>query len=139
MKRFLFPLHRVHHYRRSQADLERARLIALEAELNQLRQQLDSLNLSFKDELRIVLPNPQARAELGRYRMVVETKAIQINRHLAEKQSQIAKQKELYVKANQAAEILTKLKDRQKHNWDLDLQKELDSLAMDSYLSRWKQ
>ena len=139
MKRFLFPLHRVLHYRRSQADLERARLIALEAELNQLRQQLDSLNLSFKNELRIVLPNPQARAELGRYRMVVETKAIRINRHLAEKQSQIAKQKELYVKANQAAEILTKLKDRQKHNWDLDLQKELDSLAMDSYLSRWKQ
>ena len=139
MKRFLFPLYRVLHYRRSQADLERARLIALEAELNQLRQQLDSLNLSFRDELRIVLPNPQARAELGRYRMVVETKAIQINRHLAEKQSQIAKQKELYVKANQAAEILTKLKDRQKHNWDLDLQKELDSLAMDSYLSRWKQ
>ena len=139
MKRFLFPLHRVLHYRCSQADRERARLIALEAELNQLRQQLDSLNLSFQDELRIVLPNPQARAELGRYRMVVETKAIQINRQLAGKQSQIAKQKELYVKANQAAEILTKLKDRQKHNWDLDLQKELDSLAMDSYLSRWKQ
>ncbi len=139
MKRFLFPLHRVLLYRRTQADLEKARLVTLEAELSQLRHQLDTLNQSFQNELRIVLPNPQARTELGRYRMVVETQALQLNRQITGKQSEIAKQNELYVKANQAAEVLTKLKDRQKHNWDQDLQKELDSLAMDSYLSRWKQ
>ncbi len=139
MKRFLFPLQRVLVYRRSQADFEKARLVTLEEELNQLRHQLDSLNQSFLAELRTVLPNPHARAELGRYRMVVETQAIQINQKMVDKQSQIAKQKEFYVKANQASEVLTKLKDKQKRNWDQDLQKELDSLAMDSYLSRWKQ
>ena len=139
MKRFLFPLHRVLVYRCSQADLEKAKLVALDAELSQLRHQLDTLNQSFQIELQIVLPNPQARAELGRYRMVVETQALQLNRQITEKQSRIAKQKELFVKANRAAEVLTKLKNKQKHTWDQDLQKELDSLAMDSYLSRWKQ
>lgn len=139
MKRFLFPLHRVLVYRCSQADFEKAKLVALDAELSQLRHQLDTLNQSFQIELRIVLPNPQARAELGRYRMVVETQALQLNQQITEKQSRIAKQKELFVKANRAAEVLTKLKNKQKHNWDQDLQKELDSLAMDSYLSRWKQ
>ena len=68
MKRFLFPLHRVLVYRCSQADLEKAKLVALDAELSQLRHQLDTLNQSFQIELRIVLPNPQARAELSRYR-----------------------------------------------------------------------
>ena len=139
MKRFLFPLHRVLLYRRSRSDFEKARLIALEAELSLIRHQLDALNQSFQKELRSVLPTPRARAELGRYRMVIEIQSLQLNLKISEKQSQIVKQKELYVKANQAAEVLTRLKDKQKHNWDQQFQKELDNLAMDSYLSRWKQ
>ncbi len=138
MKRFHFSLERVLSYRRSQADLEKAKLAALESELSIIREELATLVESFQNELRNVLPNPVDRAELGRYRMVVETQAMRIERRIAEKQAQLLRQKELFVKANQAAEVLTKVKDKQKKTWENELQKELDSLAMDSYLSRWK-
>jgi len=139
MKRFQFSLERVLTYRRSQADLEQAKLVALEAEASKIRAQMTALNESFQAEVRSVRPHPTDRAELGRYRMVVEGQAIRFHQKLLEKLGQIQKQRELYVKANQSAEVLTKVKTKQKKTWDLELQKELDSLAMDSYLSRWKQ
>ena len=138
MKRFQFSLERVLTYRRSQADIEQSKLAALETELTAIREELAKLNAAFQQEVRTVLPNPIDRAELGRYRMVVETQTIRLNQRIAEKQAQVLKQRELYVKANQAAEVLTKVKEKQKKNWEQELQKELDSLAMDSYLARWK-
>lgn len=138
MKRFNFSLERVLIYRRSQADVEKARLVALESELGQIREELNNLHETFLNEVRRVQPNPIERAELGRFRMVVESQTIRIQQRIIEKQSEIANQKALYVKANQAAEVLTKVKDKQKKTWDQELQKELDSLAMDSFLSRWK-
>lgn len=138
MKRFNFSLERVLIYRRSQADVEKAKLVALESELSKIRDELSTLHDAFLNEVRRVEPNPIERAELGRFRMVVETQTIRIQQRILEKQGEIANQKALYVKANQAAEVLTKVKDKQKKTWDQELQKELDSLAMDSFLSRWK-
>jgi hypothetical protein len=88
--------------------------------------------------VRRVQPDPVERAELGRFRMVVESQTIRISQRIGEKQKQIAFQKDLYIKANQAVEVLTKVKEKQKKTWDQELQKELDSLAMDSFLSRWR-
>lgn len=138
MKRFNFSLERVLVYRRSQAELEKAKLVSLESELAKMREELTTLMESFQQELRSVLPNPADRAELGRYRMIVETQSIRIRQRIAEKQSQVESQKDKYVKANQAAEVLSKVKDKQKIAWTQEFQKELDSLAMDSFLSRWK-
>ena len=138
MKRFNFSLERVLVYRRSQADLEKAKLAAMEAELSKIREELTTLHDTFLNEVRRVQPDPIERAELGRFRMVVESQTIRIQQRIFEKQKQIDTQKDLYVKANQAAEVLTKVKEKQKKTWDQELQKELDSLAMDSFLSRWK-
>ncbi len=138
MKRFNFSLERVLTYRRSQADIEKAKLVALEFEMSRIREELSALHEAFLDEVRRVQPNPTERAELGRFRMIVETQTIRIQQRINEKQSQIDSQKQVYVKANQAAEVLTKVKDKQRKTWDQELQKELDSLAMDSFLSRWK-
>jgi hypothetical protein len=138
MKRFSFSLERVLVYRRSQADLEKAKLAAMEAELSKIREELATLHDTFLNEVRRVQPDPIERAELGRFRMVVESQTIRIQQRIFEKQKQIDIQKDLYVKANQAAEVLTKVKEKQKKTWDQELQKELDSLAMDSFLSRWK-
>jgi flagellar biosynthesis chaperone FliJ len=138
MKRFSFSLERVLVYRRSQADLEKAKLAAMEAELSKIREELATLHDTFLNEVRRVQPDPIERAELGRFRMVVESQTIRIQQRIFEKQKQIDIQKDVYVKANQAAEVLTKVKEKQKKTWDQELQKELDSLAMDSFLSRWK-
>ncbi len=138
MKRFNFTLERVLTYRRSEADVEKAKLVALESELSKIHEELKTLHETFLDEVRRVQPDPAERAELGRFRMIVESQTIRIQQRINEKQSQIDNQKQLYVKANQAAEVLIKVKDKQKKSWDQDFQKELDSLAMDSFLSRWK-
>ncbi|MBM3759461.1 MAG: hypothetical protein FJW36_04365 [Acidobacteria bacterium] len=139
MKRFAFPLERVLTYRRNQADLEQAKLVSLEGEIQKLREDFNGLQASFAEEVRNVRPNPVDRAELGRYRMVVETQSIRLEQRIREKQVQVERQKQVYIQANQAAEVLVKVRDKQKKSWEKELQKELDSLAMDSYLARWKQ
>ncbi|MFN7541600.1 MAG: hypothetical protein ACK5TN_02240 [Acidobacteriota bacterium] len=139
MKRFQFPLERVLRYRRSQADLEQAKLSRLEGELAKLRRQRQDLIEGFQAELRQAGASSLRRLELGRYRMVVERQAQRLDQAIAEKSQQVAGQREVYRKVNQAAEVLQKVKGKQYLNWEKELAKELDALAMDSYLSRWKQ
>ncbi|MBZ2186132.1 MAG: hypothetical protein K7J46_15585 [Bryobacter sp.] len=139
MKRFQFPLERVLRYRRSQADLEQAKLSRLEGELAKLRRQRQDLIEGFQAEVRQAGASSLRRLELGRYRMVVERQAQRLDQAIAEKAQQVAGQREVYLKANQAAEVLQKVKGKQYLNWEKELAKELDALAMDSYLSRWKQ
>ncbi len=139
MKRFQFPLERVLRFRRTQAEVEQAKLTKLETEMSQLRQKRSEVVEAFRTEVQRVGADSRERLELGRYRMVVETQLLRLDQSIAEKAKQVAAQKNLYVKAKQAAEVLDKVKDKQYKNWEKDLQKELDALAMDSYLSRWKQ
>jgi flagellar export protein FliJ len=139
MKRFQFPLERVLRYRRTQADLVRAKLSRLEAELAKMRQDRRDVMEGFQAEVRQADASSSQRLELGRYRMVVEIQVQRLDQAIGAKAKEVAAQRELYVKANQAAEVLDKVKGKQYERWEQDLAKELDSLAMDSYLSRWKQ
>lgn len=99
MKRFQFSLERVLKYRRSQADLEQARLAALEAELSKIREQIQSLANNFKHAVSTVAPHPADRAELGRYRMIIESQTAKLQHNLIAKQSQIDTQRAAYLKA----------------------------------------
>ena len=139
MKQFGFRLERVLAYRRAQAGAEKAKLSVIEAELLARRTALDEINADFAQEVRQVSPTPAARVELGRYRMLVETQRLTLASRIAEKQAEVERQRQRYVAANQAAEVLEKMKSKQRKDWDQQLVKELDSLAMDSYLSRWTQ
>ncbi len=139
MKKFAFRLERVLAYRRAQAGAEKAKLSVIEAEFVARCNALEQLNADFAQEVRDVLPSPPARAELGRYRMLVETQRLTLAARIAEKKAEVGRQRDRYVEANQAAEVLEKVKSKQRKDWDQQLIKELDSLAMDSYLSRWTQ
>ena len=70
--------------------------------------------------------------------MLVESERIVLGARIAEKQLEVDAQRQRYVLANQAAEVLDRVKSKQRKDWDLQLGKELDGLAMDSFLSRWK-
>ncbi len=139
MKNFAFRLERVLAYRRVQSGAEKVKLSVVEAELLARRTALDELNADFAQEVRQVASTPPARVELGRYRMLVETQRLTLASRIAEKQAEVERQRQRYVEANQAAEVLEKMKSKQRKDWDQQLIKELDSLAMDSYLSRWTQ
>ncbi|MFO0339833.1 MAG: hypothetical protein ACK52Z_13920, partial [Acidobacteriota bacterium] len=121
MKRFQFPLERVLRYRRSQADLEQAKLSRLEGELAKLRRQRQDLIEGFQAELRQAGASSLRRLELGRYRMVVERQAQRLDQAIAEKSQQVAGQREVYRKVNQAAEVLQKVKGKQYLNWEKEL------------------
>ena len=138
MKRFMFRLERVLAYRTAQLGVEKAKLSAVESELQARRQALEAVNADFAREVKDVFPTPPARTELGRYRMLVESERIVLGARIAEKQLEVDAQRQRYVLANQAAEVLDRVKSKQRKDWDLQLGKELDGLAMDSYLSRWK-
>ncbi len=139
MKRFAFRLERVLAYRTAQVGVEKAKLSAVEAELQARRQALEDVNADFAREVRDVFPTPPARTELGRYRLLVESERIAHDARIIEKQVEVDAQRQRYVLANQAAEVLNKVKSKQRKDWEQQLGKELDGLAMDSYLSRWKQ
>ncbi|WP_031500657.1 hypothetical protein [Bryobacter aggregatus] len=139
MKRFAFRLERILSYRRAMADLEHARLQRIENEVASRRANLERLNVDFAMEVARASPDSPSRAELGRYRRFVEAERIRLRTRIAEKEVELRQQREIYNRANQGAEVLNKVKLKQKKIWESELQKELDSLAMDSYLSRWKQ
>ncbi len=139
MKRFQFSLERVLNFRRIQADAEQAKLALLEQELATLNREIVSLQDQFRQAVRIVSDQPADRAELGRYRMVVESETIKLQRRKRELEQQLHAQRHQYTKAKQAAEVLKRLKEKQYKSWEQGLQKELDDLAMDAYLARWRQ
>lgn len=139
MKRFEFRLERVLAYRRAQAGVEKAKLSTAESELQTRSRALDDVNANFAHEVETVLATPPARAELGRYRRLVEAERSVLSARIAEKKIEVEVQRQSYLKANQASEVLERVKSKQRAEWERQLQKELDSLAMDSYLSRWKQ
>jgi flagellar FliJ protein len=139
MKRFQFSLDRVLNFRRLQADAEQAKLVRLEQELAAVEAEIRHLKEAFQAAVQSVSPNPADRAELGRYRMIVESQTLKFQSRRDEIASRVQLQRQLFTKARQAAEVLARLKDKQYTRWQQGLQKELDDLAMDSFLARWKQ
>lgn len=139
MKRFQFSLDRVLNFRRLQADAEQAKLVRLEQELAAVEAEIRHLNEAFQAAVQSVSPHPADRAELGRYRMIVESQTLKLQSRRGEIASRVQLQRQLFTKARQAAEVLARLKEKQYTQWQQGLQKELDDLAMDSFLARWKQ
>jgi flagellar FliJ protein len=139
MKRFQFSLDRVLNFRRLQADAEQAKLIRLEQELAAVDAEIRSLRDAFRAAIQTVSTHPADRAELGRYRMIVESQTLKLQSRRREIENRVQLQRQLFTKALQAAEVLARLKEKQYTQWQKGLQKELDNLAMDSFLARWKQ
>lgn len=137
MKRFQFRLERVLDLRRMEADLEKNKLAALEMEMEKLRDRLRSLADAYQHQVSVVSTDPYERSQLTDYRLRFESTHRQVEADLAQRERAAETQRAQYLAARQKVEVLEKVKRKQREDWERQLQKELDDMAMDSFLSRW--
>jgi flagellar export protein FliJ len=137
MKKFAFRLERVLDLRRLEADMEQNKLATLEAEMERLRDRLRSLADAYQHQVSVVSTDPYERTLLNGYRLHFESTHRQVEADLAQRQLAADLQRAKYIAARQKVEVLEKVKRNQKEDWERQLQKELDDMAMDSFLARW--
>jgi predicted nuclease with TOPRIM domain len=137
MKKFQFTLARVREYRRLQADLEQAKLRALEHKLRELTAELHQIDTRFQMEVDTVGDSPSERGALGHFRVHYRDQRMRLAYRIGEATKDVETQRGIYVAATQRAEVLSRIEQKQRKIWEADFQKELDSLAMDSFLAQW--
>jgi DNA repair ATPase RecN len=138
MKKFHFTLARVLQFRRMQADAEQAKLIALEQKAQALQREIQDLDTRFQMEVAAVGDSSPERNALGHFRIHYRDQRMRKAYHFSEAERAAAAQREIYVRANQRAQVLDRIRKKQYSQWEADFRKELDQLAMDSFLAQWK-
>ncbi len=137
MKRFEFRLARVLDLRRMEAEMEANNLARLEGEMEKLHDRLRELADAYQHQVSIVSTDPLERAALGQYRVDSESRKRAAETRIRAQEQAISAQRALYQVAKQRVEVLERVKKRQRGEWDRQFQKELDDMALDSYLARW--
>jgi flagellar export protein FliJ len=137
MKKFDFRLERVLELRRLEADLEQARLAAQENNLDSLRRQITQLDDDYCRERDATSGNPLEREQLNWFRQAYESRRRQAEAEVHAQEQRLARQREATIAARQKVEVLEKVKQKQRKDWERQLQKELDEAAMDSFLAKW--
>ncbi len=140
MKAFRFPLERVLAWRRTQVDLEEARMrqhASAVAELDRLRAQLDSEALAAETDLRgrSTLAGEDLAA-LGSFRAYVRTQGERIAKHRADRERQLAAQQKILVEARRKCRLLERLRERRFQEWQEQSDREVENLAAESHLAR---
>lgn len=145
--RLSFPLDRVLAFRRLQADLERAALEKLAGEragiLAQIAEVDRQAQLAVEDAARNVSATV-AIEELGArqgYFEHLRRMAAEMARVLAAKEAEMARQRQMVMETERRYELIKKLKDRKRAEWDAEIDKRFEELAADAHRSRmhWSQ
>lgn len=138
MKKFTFRLERVLEYRKLQADIEEGKLARLRRESEALATRQAELDSAWKMAQAAASAQPEERVWLSAYRRDYEHRRAKLTLERTRKNQELAAQQAVWVAAKQRAEVLAKVKAKQYQEWERGFQKELDDLAMDSFLARWK-
>lgn len=141
MQRFHFPLEAVLQYRRVQAEREEARLQELHRELQYWQFQIHQLE-SARDEarrsLRVLAPSgaiPLANGD--RYQEHVRTKISQHSRQITGCRQRVEKQQAVVIEANRQYELLKKLKEKARAEWQIAVDRQEEELAAEVFLAAW--
>lgn len=138
MKRFLFRLDRVLEYRRMNADLEKTRLGVLERQMETLLAMRLRLDEEFQRQQAEVAMDPQERIAFGEYAQFLKIELSRLEAQRLRKAGELDEQRQKYVAATQKLEVLVRMKSKQFDEWEFAANKEVDDLAMDSFLARWR-
>lgn len=141
MKAFRFPLEKVMEWRRTQLEMEEAgfrKQLAAMAELDaENRRLLESGNAA---ERQVRDWNPVAGSELealGSFRLHVKMKETELAIPRADCHKELMRRKNAMLDARRRLRLLERLKERRLQEWRVEEAHELDSLAAESYLSRY--
>jgi len=142
MTGFHFSLERVLHWRSLVLASEEAKLrrliedeALLESKLNGIRKAVAEIPLLIAalDEIR---GNDLNRIAAYRIRLMIEDD--RISALCRDKRRAIAEQAEIHRQAKQRHRLLEELRRRRRDEWNVRMLRELDELAHESYLSRWR-
>lgn len=141
MTKFSFRLQRVREYRVLQADLARAMLDRLYAERARVEAEHRAL-LEARQQEEVAVRTPGTNLTVTRLEALDQWQGyLQMARdrfaaRLAEVDRRIERQREAVVEADRQVGLLDKLEERQRGEWQVHFQKELEELAAESYNSR---
>ena len=142
MKSFHFSLEKVLEWRRIELNLEEARCKTQSAELAELDRQRAEIEASgIRAEVQVRAWNPVGSGDLtalGSFRLRVRTEEAEIARRREASAQKLAAQKQKMLEARRRCRLLERLKERHLAEWTAARDHELEEIAAESYLARWK-
>ena len=141
MKKFLFPLARVMHFRNMQARLEEIKLEGMYAELRaidarktSLREQHDQSEKSLKSSAAVT----GLELELhDSFLQSVKIESEKLDSARAACQKKIEAQMAVVTSKRRDVKLLEKLKEQRFEKWQAEMFKEIDQQAEEAYLAKW--
>jgi len=128
-------------WQRTQCELEETRTKQLAAGLQQLQAEQTALDESRQTANRTVLdaqsPLPGDLSALAGYRRVLDLKQRQLAEAVRQCEQRLAAQRKRWTEARRRCRLLEKLKERRRAEYDYEMNRELESLASETFLARW--
>jgi flagellar FliJ protein len=142
VKRFVFRLESVLRWRRSLFEQEQNRLHALVAERDAILLRLKDLEELRQRAEQALLEAPAVTgselAALEAYRRRLNLERARKQQELADCEARIEAQRQRVLEAQRRVRLLERLRERRFSEWEAELNRELEALAAESYLARWK-
>lgn len=139
MKRFEFRLHRVLDLRRQQAEVHRHRLQVLMSKVKELDAEKAALEGKVIEARTTVKSSPVTGNDLvslAHYETHIRRRCTRIMENRIEVEKQLEAERNKTREVERKVKLLEKLETRRRAEWELEANKELESLSADSYLSR---
>ena len=139
MKRFLFPLASALRIRKMQAEVEEMKLFRLTAELGDCQRQLNDIGIAARERPEALtnfgyITGPEL-VEIDSRSVFLKKEKIKILAREAELLHRITAAKGLIREATQRVELLETLQTKARKEWQITADKELQTLAEESYNS----
>ncbi len=142
MRAFEFPLRQALQWRRTQLELEENKLARLAATLEEMALaavRLDLVKSRAEGAVRqsaVVQAGDLWALAAYRQRLIAELRALEQRRVAAEQQ--VTAQRQKVLEAQRQCRLLEKLEQRRHAEWQKAADSELESMAAESFLARWK-
>jgi flagellar export protein FliJ len=142
VKRFVFRLESVLRWRRSLFEQEQNRLHALVAERDAILLRLKELEELRQRAEQALLEAPAVTGSeltaLEAYRRRLNLERARKQQELTDCEARIEAQRQRVLEAQRRVRLLERLRERRFSEWEAELNRELEALAAESYLARWK-
>ena len=141
MKAFQFPLDKALDWRRVQLELEEARYkqqVDALAGLDRQRAEVEASGI--RAEIQVREWSPIAAGDLGalgNFRLYVKRESA-IARRRFEAAQMLAEQQKRMLEARRRCRLLERLKERRLTEWAAQRDREVEEIAAESYLARWR-
>ncbi|HWR51708.1 MAG TPA: hypothetical protein VN428_11410 [Bryobacteraceae bacterium] len=141
MKRFQFRLQTALDWRSRRKEIEQARLQVLLEELGGTEAALRRISEGAVDAQNETYSAgqiaPGALTALERHRAHLQRERARVLERRVDCEKNVAAQRERLIEAERAVRLLEKLKERRLTEWNVEANKELESLTAESFMARW--